>query len=592
MNLNQDKEKIIQEAFNDVQNWLKVTVEKMNASEQAHSAAKKDLDAKSDRVQRIEHESENTFHILDENYQVGSEKYRELTEQYTNWASEHKRYTTDFEALNLLHDSASQKFKEMVEQYNRVAGDHEKAVKAKKAISESFNQEFSKYNEEKAYFDSVDPFYRKALELQEIAQKSQKDFEEAVAEMKKFLTGSHGTSFPINESTGFNYVDEYNMPEVLSSNGGEILANKTELNLWFHDYQLIYEKVEKSTVQFSKNLKNYQEQFSLFIKIGGEKVIKLGNPGLAYRGIDVDALLNKLSLRILEWQEEYSKRERAFIPVVKFYQHYLSESEKLNDTITKVSSTEKGLQEMFNLLNSFANYSDIYNPNHRNINVLASILRVDVADLTRPRSNDELKQLVQEKYVNQLQALNNSYLEDFIVYFNRIRANYDLSISQLQNQLRVFERATGISVKEIKIENSLSTTDHIKEYFKRAIEINTRELFSVMSDSSSFVNSLKKVKHFERVINSFVIDDSDNAMSFPEKSITAITNELESSLLISEIVGIDEPVQPEKPEWTYQTLEAPEKLSDKPIFIEDISEPVEMKNQHKALQKPKLKIIA
>ncbi|WP_254556071.1 hypothetical protein, partial [Salmonella enterica] len=74
----------------------------------------------------------------------------------------------------------------------------------------------------------------------------------------------------------------------------------------------LYALVDSISKELKQALTEYQNQLSIFIKVGGKRVIDLGNSDIAYRGTNIESYLERLAINFKEWQSEYVKREQVF----------------------------------------------------------------------------------------------------------------------------------------------------------------------------------------------------------------------------------------------------------------------------------------
>ncbi|MFC4651391.1 hypothetical protein ACFO26_00515 [Lactococcus nasutitermitis] len=576
----QEKEKAVKEALDDIQEWLNVAVEKQVKAEDTCRDAKTQLDTQMQKMSVSKRKITESFEKIETTFQKGQEEYHFLSGEYMVWVEDYKGYSQTYDAFGSLHDDTKEKLFSIQKFYNELVANYQTLVKSDKIIEAIYNSELTKYNVEKEYYGKIVEDYKKSLTLFEKASANQKIFEKAILTMKEFLIQNDILTFPINEATGHNFVDEYNVPEENTS--------KAELSVWLEKYNFLYEELEKIAKEFNQNLKDYQSQLSIFVKVGGKRIAELGNSTIAYRGSEVEEILKKVSVRVNDWKEEYLKREKVFTSVIQSYKKYLTISKTLNDDIMESSQSKDGLQMMIDLINSFGDYTDIYSSTHRNINFLANTLQMDESELTRLKTADELKILIQKKYYQPILNLINTHLEDFVEHFHNTKKNYDNSIIELNQKLLILEKETKISTRNIIFENSFLNDDDAKTYFQQALEENTKQIFSVITGNSSLINCIKKVKKFVRVANNFVVDESDNAMMFPEHPLATLTSELETNIIISPVKGIDAPVEPEKYDFVYEEPTAPESIEEKKIYIQTISEPEKIIKQHKDLQQSNL----
>ncbi|XOW22405.1 hypothetical protein QK911_07955 [Lactococcus lactis] len=239
--------------------------------------------------------------------------------------------------------------------------------KSSEIVQTQYQQEMQRYNADQELYNQVSQEFNHCLDLRNVVLKKDNEFENALNNLNQFIFKNNTLTFPIGEATGSNFIDEFNIPEIEVSESSVKLTNKFELSQWTETYQNLYALVDSISKELKEALTEYQNQLSIFIKVGGRRVIDLGNSDIAYRGINIESYLERLAINFKEWQSEYVKREQVFSLLVKNYRQYLEESVKLNENIARMSESKNGLQEIINAINSLPNYMDIYSPSYRNV---------------------------------------------------------------------------------------------------------------------------------------------------------------------------------------------------------------------------------
>ncbi|MHC5838198.1 hypothetical protein ACYT4N_12820, partial [Lactococcus lactis] len=72
------------------------------------------------------------------------------------------------------------------------------------------------------------------------------------------------------------------------------LTRKFELSKWTATFQRFYSQTEVIAKDLVKALAAYQKQVSIFIRLGGKRLIDLGNSDIDYRGTNIENYLNRL----------------------------------------------------------------------------------------------------------------------------------------------------------------------------------------------------------------------------------------------------------------------------------------------------------
>lgn len=576
---------IVQKAYSDVAGLLRVATANKESILEKYKVSEKLLKRLTETEEELGFEVENNFFVLEETYQSGNKLYLQLTEQAKVWHEEYPNYNNSYKAFVPEYAKMSRQLEKLNQQYEVIYNDYQNLEKSHKATQTQYQQEMQKYNSDQELYNQVSLEFNHCLDLRNNVLKKDNEFEGALNNLKQFVFKNEKLTFPIIEATGYNFIDEFNIPEIQVDESSARLVRKIELSQWTETYQNLYAQVEASAKELTESLTIYQKQVSVFMKVGGKKLTDLGNSELAYRGTNIETYLERLRTNFKEWQTEYAKREQAFAQVVYAYRQYLDESIKLNENIAKMSDSKNGLQDIVNAINSLPNYMDIYSASYRDVHLLATTLGTEISTLTHLRTMDELKELVHRVYFERVSALIDTNLEDTINHFSEIRFNYDQSITNLRKQLDRMEKLTGIPTRKVVIESSLPKDLDLKSYFTTALDENVKQLFSTITGSSSFINIVKKVKEFKRVQNILSVNEGGSAISLPEVPMIFNKKELEFLLVVATLKNIEAPASVEKLETSYSTPEKPETLTDKPEFIEDLVEIEKIEKQHQKIEK-------
>ena len=576
---------IVKKAYSDVAGLLRIATANKESILANYKESEKELKKLTGIKDGLKFELEDNFSALEETYQNGEQLYLRLKEQSKNWHDEYPQYNSLYKKILPEYTKVSNQLEKLNQQYKVIYSDYQFLDKSREAAQKQYQEEMKKYNSNQELYNRLTQEFNHCLDLRNIVQKKDNDFETALHNLNQFIFKNDMFTFPINEATGSNFIDEFNIPEIEFNESSIRLTRKFELSKWTETFQRFYSQTEVIAKDLVKALAEYQKQVSIFIRLGGKRLIDLGNSDIAYRGTNIENYLNRLLTNFKEWQIEYENREQVFALLVKDYRQYLDESIKLNENIAKMSDSKNGLQEIVNAINSLPNYMDIYSASYRNVEVLANSLGSEVSDLTHLQSVDELKVTIHKVYLEHIQALIDENLEDTITHFTKIRSSYDQSISNLRKRLDSMEKMTGIPTRKIVIESSLPNDLDLKTYFKSALDDNVKQLLSTITGSSSFINSVKKVNQFKRVQNLLSVNEGGIAIVLPEVPINFNPKELEFSLVVASVKNIEAPNKVEKLVSSYPTPEQPDILSEKPSFIEDILEIEKIEKQHQNIEK-------
>jgi DNA repair exonuclease SbcCD ATPase subunit len=576
---------IVKKAYSDVAGLLRIATANKESILEKYKESEKELKNLTETKDGLKFEVENNFLALEETYQNGEQLYLRLKEQAKNWHDEYPQYSSSYKTILPEYTKMSNQLEKLNQQYEVIYNDYQTLDKSRESAQTQYQEEMQKYNSNQELYNRVSQEFNHCLDLRNNVLKKDNGFESALHNLNQFIFKNDTFTFPINEATGSNFIDEFNIPEIEVSESSIRLTRKFELSQWTETFQNLYVLVESLAKELIQALNEYQKQVSNFMKVGGKKLTDIGNSEIAYRGTNIESYLNRLSNNFKEWQTEYENRERAFALLVKNYRQYLDESIKLNENIAKMSDSKNGLQEIVNAINSLPNYMDIYSPSYRNVELLANSLGTEVSDLTHLQNADELQETIHKVYLEHVQALVDENLENTITHFTEIRSSYDQSISNLRKQLDAMGKMTGIPTRRIVIESSLPNDLDLKTYFKSALDENVKELLSTITGSSSFINSVKKVKQFKRVQNLLSVNEGGSAIILPEVPINFNKKELEFSLVIATVKNIEAPNKVEKLGSSYPKPEQPDILTDKPSYIEDILEVEKIEKKHQKIEK-------
>ena len=577
--------KTVEKAYSEVAGLLRVAKANKESILADFKKSEEALESLTKKKDELDSKVENDFFELDEIYQRGDELYLQLAKQAEGWQGEYSQYSKSYKEVLPEYLKVSEQLDKLNQKYEVIFNEYKALEKSSDTVINQYQQEMQKFNSEQEFYNRVSLEFNRCTELRNNALKKQNEFEVALQNLKGFIFKNNLLTFPIGEATGYNFIDEFNIPEISVDEQNVSLKNRAEFSQWVENYQKLYSILNNVSKELTQALVSYQKQISTFIQVGGKRVTSLGNSEIAYRGTVIESYLEQLSNNFNTWQAEYFKREQAFSLVVKDYKQYLEESIKLNTNIEKMSDSKNGLQEIVNAINSLPNYMDVYSADYRDVQLLADTLGTDVSELTHLRNADELKEIVHKVYFERIQSLIDANLDNTINHFQEIRSSYDQSIANLRKQLDAMEKATGIPTRKIVIESSLPKDLNLKTYFKDALDENVNLLLSTITGSSSLINSVKKISQFKRVKNLLSVNEGGNEIILPESPLHFNEKELEFSLVIASVKNIEAPNKVEKIESTYSKPDKPEGLIEKPSYIEDISKAEKIEKQHQKIDK-------
>lgn len=294
-----------------------------------------------DTKEGFEFEVQNNFTGLDETYQKGEQLCLNLTEQAKTWHDDYPQYSHSYKTILPEYTKVNSQLEKLSQQYEVVFNDYQNLNKSSEIVRTQYQQEMQRYNADQELYNQVSQEFNHCLDLRNVVLKKDNEFETALNNLNQFIFKNNTLTFPIGEATGSNFIDEFNIPEIEVSESSSKLTNKFELSQWTETYQNLYALVDSISKELKQALTEYQNQLSIFIKVGGKRVIDLGNSDIAYRGTNIESYLERLAINFKEWQSEYVKREQVFSLLVKNYRQYLEESVKLNENIARMSESKK-----------------------------------------------------------------------------------------------------------------------------------------------------------------------------------------------------------------------------------------------------------
>ncbi len=525
----------------------------LDAAEQEKAKVEESIDGvaqkitTTDLLQSTQIKSQNLFNEIHATYQENQSKYRSLQSKYEG-------IEAYFDEHQSLHEQTVDLQQQLIEKYEKVAASFSPLMEQYSALTgfdaeygNKFKLDLEHYQAEKSYYDRVNVFYLDA----QVAYKELTDyrlsFNQTLDEMKEFIYPSGQLSFPINEATGDNYVDEFNIPELLAvGDEGFKLKSTPKVSDWLADFQTINENLKGNVQELEQRLARYEEKANAFLKAGGDRIAQLNAGVVPHLGTEIKLFHLGLEGQVEQWQTEYRKRETLFANVVQSYQATMQNNNALKRKIALELSGKEGLGTIIDSINSLANYSDIYNSNFRNISPISQYTGLSVTELKKPQTLGWLQEKIQTAYFDRINALIDSQVDQISQDFAGAIHDYNTSIAKLKDELKAMGEVTKIGVSAVKMEDFSFDGEKVKAHYQKALEKNTELLRSVLSEDSSLIDVIRRVQNFERIANPLILDDWDNVLAFSDVDLTFDDSQLDVSIFIGEFMMIEAPEAPEK----------------------------------------------
>lgn len=234
-----------------------------------------------DTKEGFEFEVQNNFTALDETYQKGEQLCLNLTEQAKTWHDDYPQYSHSYKTILPEYTKVNSQLEKLSQQYEVVFNDYQNLNKSSEIVQTQYQQEMQRYNADQELYNQVSQEFNHCLDLRNVVLKKDNEFETALNNLNQFIFKNNTLTFPIGEATGSNFIDEFNIPEIEVSESSAKLTNKFELSQWTETYQNLYALVDSISKELKQALTEYQNQLSIFIKVGGKRVIDLGNSDIA-----------------------------------------------------------------------------------------------------------------------------------------------------------------------------------------------------------------------------------------------------------------------------------------------------------------------
>ncbi|GAK31696.1 hypothetical protein WOSG25_130480 [Weissella oryzae SG25] len=490
-------------------------------------------------------------------YDRSSEVFTALLAKYQHWMQAYQVYDEQYQTL--LDNYANIKYDQLMTNFEQVLAEHQAAELSNQQEDENYQVAKTDYDGQVKYLAQIKPFLTKGSELKAEIDDLQVKTGAQIAEVNHFLTE---VTFPINEATNQNYVDEFNVNDIILKKNQQGLQNKPQLAGWNEQYTDLKADLKGLLQELKLALVAYQDNYTSLLAVGGS-FAELNQQPEAIVTMDVDQVLLSFEERVTTLTAAYQQREQSFAALVNKYRAFLGAANQLTAVNQVDSQSKDGMQGIIGLINALANYTDSYNQDHLNVRVLADWLELENAQLAQPQSADKLKAMVEEHYG---QALTKRLAADLTHYaegFAQVLLKYNQRVEDLQAELTTFQANTGISIAAINIKPAvMPTLEVIEVEYQTIIQKNLRLLIEQVRDNDSLLNGLKRVKGFARIAEAFSIEASDKLLAFPEQKV--LVNKI-MNLAPVEFMEFSLPAEPVAPEKTAYKVAMPVTPEQLPI---------------------------
>lgn len=576
---------------NDVrraQSVLDQSKESLTALTEQFKIAKTDLEKKQEEikvsqnhlselensVKETSSEIQNNLSRAKELYALANDKYVTIVKRYNDFMSVHTEYTNRYSVIAGEHDKVSSLWRLADEEFEKINQAYRTFEIHGNKVVDLYNTVMKKYRSDKDYYDQVYEEYTKLQKSKQNVIEKKQSFDFAAKNLKTLLVLNGNLTFPIYEATGQNYVDSYNLPSIdKKANGIVILKDKKQLNSWLSTYKPLHDTLNDAASLFSVALDNYSANYESYRQLVETRLPVNEDNEFAYTGIELSHYTQLLEDQVASWQKEYSLREEAFTSLIIAYNDYLDRETQLMNLVATNVSAQGGVQTVINFINSVPDFVDMYSATYGDINSLAQHLDINPSELTKPKSESALIQLLNDNYYHKAVSLIENNLSAFVNNLNALRPNYEQVLDRLRKELKHFEISTGISTNRIDITGVLNDDIDLEAYLNTGLKNNYERLCTAAKGTSSIVNVIRKAGALSKVANRTIDTTADSTLVFPDKPISMSQELLNTEVRIYEPKAIPIPVQPDKPSEATLAPTMPTGLPERPAFIERIEEP-------------------
>ncbi|MDR2977215.1 MAG: hypothetical protein LBV19_07940 [Streptococcaceae bacterium] len=562
------------EQLSDVTSLLaevKQNLDAIKADSDEKAAALEELQKKADETNALEQE---TLTAAKESYADVSGRYEELLKKYDSYSEIHSSYSHKYKRVDQDYQKTASLYRLAKDEYASISKNYQGFVEHGARVSLRYSEVQKTYEADKDYYDKVYVEYQKVQADLEKARTKKHNFDLAATHLMTLLIQDNSLTFPIYESTGHNYVDNYNLPTLMRTAVDALsLKEKPQLDAWLTTYQAIREELGQTANDFAFSLNQYQITYDKYLEAGGERLKQSEANHWAYSGIDLAQYVETLDRQVADWMEDYRTREAAFAILLNAYTSYLDREQQLINLASGSSDAQSGIQTVIALINAFPDYTDMYHSSYGDINQLASHLGVSAAELTKPRSAAELEQILRSNYYERGLSLIRNNVSIFIRNMDSLKVSYQESLENLRKQIQHFQITTGISTENIQIQGIINDDFNFEHYLETNLDKNYQQLRKSVSEVSSIVNLIRRAGSLSRVANRVIDTSADNTMVFNDKPITMSEKLMNTGVTINTPRSIPIPIEPDEPTAVAVEPTRPSELAKNPEYIHQVKMP-------------------
>ncbi|MFV0556210.1 MAG: hypothetical protein ACK5LM_03775 [Lactovum sp.] len=506
--------------------------------------------------------------------EVINSKYQDLFGKHDAFTAIHMEYARNFQEIDKDYQRVSSLSRLANDEFDIISLTYQNFVEHGHRVSRLYEEVMTSYESDKDYYDLVYAEYQKVQVALNQAKVDKDSFDLATSHMRALLLQNNSLTFPIYESTGYNYVDAFNLPTLMRTARNSLsLKEKPQLNEWMDTYHSVRSELSLAINRFASSLNNYQDVYTHYRRVGGERLESLDSNDLAYSGIDLASYLNNLDAQIEQWQREYFKREGAFTVLLNAYISYLDREKQLLSLVSGNSDIQTGVQEVINLTNSIPEYNDMYGSGYGDISRLSRYLNLPADELTKPKTAQELLSILYSNYYQKALSMAKKNVSSFSSALNRLKGDYEDSLKNLNKEMAHFQVTTEIPTEAIQVKGIINDSFNFESYLKACLDRNYELLKGSVTDVSSLVNVIRRAGELNKVANRSIDTSADNTLLFPDKSIKMSDRLLQNEVLIYEPKNMPIPIEPDQPTSAILEPVQPSELMPQSEYIYLLEEP-------------------
>ncbi|GAB2025658.1 hypothetical protein OfM1_17300 [Lactovum odontotermitis] len=548
---------------------------------QSFDDIKSDSDEKAAALEKLQKDADNaedlavkTLETAKVHYTDVSSKYEELVEQYDKYSEVHSSYGHNYKRIDQDYQKTASLYRLADDEYASISEAYQSFLDHGAYVSAMYSEVQKTYEADKDYYDKVYEEYQKVQTDLKAVQAKKQNFDQAAAHLKTLFIQDNSLTFPIYESTGHNYVDNFNLPTLMRTAVDSLsLKEKPQLDAWLTTYQKIREELAQAASGFALSLNQYQETYDKYLEVGGDRLKEVDANRAAYTGIDLAGYVAALDQQVADWMKDYETREKAFAVLLNAYTSYLDREQQLISLVSGNLNIQEGVQSVLSLINSVPDYTDMYSADYGDINQLVSHLGIAAAELTKPRSAEELKQIFRVNYYEHGLNLIKNNVSNFLRILNSLKVNYHDSLENLNKQIQHFQITTGISTDNIQITGIVNDDFDLERYLKSSLEKNYQLLESSVTEVSSLTNAIRRAGGLTKVANRIIDTTANDTLVFNDKPITMSESLMNTEVTINSPRNIPIPIEPDEPTAAVIEPKRPTEMMAKPDYIYQVEMP-------------------